>query len=170
MFFIISDNTKRVTNALQTLCVLILAIFKKSSALEPGFDIINTMMGFGEAEEKMKTLISQCNKFLISEAVDSPRSLCLKLLLILVTGTDNISQNVLLEYVMMNSLFDSLVRLLSDPILRIDFGHDAVVLLTLLVNYRKHEGNPVSLCLLYVNRSNIIFNICTVCRAIIDFS
>lgn len=100
------------------------------------------MMGFGEAEEKMKTLISHCNNFLISEAVDSPRSLCLKLLLILVTGGDNVSQNVLLEYVMMNSCFDSLIRLLSDPTLRVDFGHDAVVLLTLLVNYRKHEGNP----------------------------
>lgn len=136
------DNTKRVTNALQTLCVIILAIFKKSSALESGFDIINTMMGFGDAEQNMKMLISHCNSFLISEAVDSPRSLCLKLLLILVTGADNVSQNVLLEYVMMNSLFDSLVRLLRDPILRVDFGHDAVVLLTLLVNYRKHEGNP----------------------------
>lgn len=131
-----------MTNALQTLCVLILAIFKKSSALDSGFDIINTMMGFGKAEERMKTLITHCNKFLTSEAVDSPRSLCLKLLLILVTGTDNVSQNVLLEYVMMNSLFESLVKLLSDPILRVDFGHDAVVLLTLLVNYRKHEGNP----------------------------
>lgn len=143
IFIFISDNPKRVTNALQTLCVLILAIYKKSSALESGFDIINTLLGFGEVEEKMKTLISHCNNFLISEAPDSPRSLCLKLLLILVTGTDNVSQNVLLEYVMMNSLFDSLVRLLSDPILRVDFGHDAVVLLTLLVNYRKHEGgNP----------------------------
>lgn len=69
--------------------------------------------------------------------------MCLKLLLTLATGQDILSQNVFLEYVMMNSLFDSLVRLMSDPILRNEHGHDAVVLLTLFVNYRKHEGaNP----------------------------
>lgn len=42
---------------------------------------------------------------------------------------------------MINSLFDSLVLILSDPTLRGDLGHDVVVLITLLVNYRKHEGN-----------------------------
>ena len=48
--------------------------------------------------------------------------MCLKLLLILVTGTDNVSQNILLEYIMINSLFNSFVRLLSDPILRNQHG------------------------------------------------
>lgn len=66
--------------------------------------------------------------------------MCIKLLLVLITGTDNVSQNVLLEYVMMNSLFSSLIRLLSDPISRAQFGHDVVILLTLLVNYRKYEA------------------------------
>lgn len=44
---------------------------------------------------------------------------------------------------MINSLFDSLVGLLSDPSSRNEHGHDAVILITLLVNYRKSEGdNP----------------------------
>lgn len=81
--------------------------------------------------------------FLISDIDDSPKDMCLKLFLVLITGTDNVSQNVLLEYVMINSLFDSLVRLLSDPTLKAEHGHDVVILMTLLVNYRKHEGaNP----------------------------
>lgn len=69
--------------------------------------------------------------------------MCLKLFLVLVTGTNNVSHNILLEYIMMNSLFDSLIRLLSDPTLRAQHGHDVVILLTLLVNYRKYEAtNP----------------------------
>jgi hypothetical protein len=81
---------------------------------------------------------------------DSPKDLCLKLFLILVTGTDIVSQNILLEYVMINSLFDSLVKLLSDPVLRNFHGHEIVILLTLLVNYRKHEGtNPYVVQLRY---------------------
>lgn len=69
--------------------------------------------------------------------------MCLKLLLMIVTGTDNVSQNVLLEYLTTYNLFDNFVRLLSDPTLRAQHGHDVVILLTVLVNYRKHEAaNP----------------------------
>ena len=62
----------------------------------------------------------------------------------IVTGYNNVSQNILIEYIMLNSqLFDSFVRLLRDPTLRGHHGHDVVILLTLLVNYRKYEtANP----------------------------
>ena len=74
---------------------------------------------------------------------DSTRFMCLKLLLVLVTGNENVSQNMLLEYMVLHPLFESFVRLLSDPNLRAQHGHDIVMLLTILVNYRKHESaNP----------------------------
>ena len=80
---------------------------------------------------------------ILGDVTENARFMCLKLLLVLVTGTDNVSQNVLLEYLMMNTLFDAFVRLLSDPTLRAQHGHDIVILLTILVNYRKHEAtNP----------------------------
>lgn len=79
----------------------------------------------------------------LGEVLENARFMCLKLLLVLVTGTDNVSQNVLLEHLMMNTLFEAFVRLLSDPTLRTQHGHDIVILLTILVNYRKHEAtNP----------------------------
>ena len=45
----------------------------------------------------------------------------------------------MLEYFMLNSLFEALVSTFSDPIAREHHGYDAAVALALLVNYRKHE-------------------------------
>lgn len=165
---LLSDHPKRLCNSLQTICALFYAVFKWH-ATETSFDVISTIFDFDEVEDKMKTLITKCNNLMISDMAEIPRLMCLKLLLVrsnwrwksnptcvmptnllislmqvLVTGCNNVSQNILLEYIMINSqLFDSCVRLLSDPTLRQLHGHDVVILLTLLVNYRKNESaNP----------------------------
>lgn len=136
------EHNIRVVYALQTLCAIISSMYKKSSG-ECGFDVINVMMGFDVAEQRMQLLLQHCNNLLNGDSADSLKSLCLKLLLILVTGTDNVSQNTLLEYVMMNSIFETLIQLLCDSGSRTQHGHDVVLLLTLLINYRKHEAaNP----------------------------
>lgn len=171
-----SDHPKRAYHGLQTLAALIYGIFRKEQAVGSGsgFDLINTLIGFDEADDRMKRLIGTCNRFLTRSAsqetaqiasggedatVESMereladqvavnevvREMCLKLLLVLVTGTDNVSQNVLLEYMMVNNcrLFEALVQTLSDPVLRQRHGHDTVILMTVLVNYRKYESaNP----------------------------
>lgn len=82
--------------------------------------------------------------WITDEISDGARSMCVKLLLVIVTGCNIVSQNIIIEYIMLNSqIFDSCVRLLSDPTLRSLHGHDVVILLTLLVNYRKYEAaNP----------------------------
>ncbi|XP_043911526.1 armadillo-like helical domain-containing protein 3 [Protopterus annectens] len=136
------EHQIKVVNALQTLCALIRGVHQKNKS-SSGFDIINMLMGFDKAELRMKNLMESLDSILCGEASESLKSLCLKLLLCLVTVTDNISQNTILEYVMINSIFEAILQILSDTPSRRVHGHDAVVLLALLVNYRKYESvNP----------------------------
>ncbi|RZF43949.1 hypothetical protein LSTR_LSTR006757 [Laodelphax striatellus] len=136
------EHTIRVIYALQTLCAVVSSFYKRALG-DCGFNVINILVGFDEAEERMRMLLYHCNNFLSGDNPVSLKSLCLKLLLLIVTGTENVSQNTLLEYIMMNSIFETLIQLLTDGASRISHGHDVVLLLTLLVNYRKHEAaNP----------------------------
>lgn len=136
------DHQIKVVNALQTLCALFRGVHQKNKSAT-GFDIINMLVGFDKAELRMKDLMESLDSLLCGDGSESLKSLCLKLLLCLVTVTDNISQNTILEYVMINSIFEAILQILSDVSSRAQHGYDAVVLLALLVNYRKYESvNP----------------------------
>lgn len=85
----LTDHPKRVCNSLQTLCALFNAVFRRN-ATETSFDVISTIFDFAEVEDRMKTLITKCNHLIISDVVDTPRLMCLKLLLVSITATLNI--------------------------------------------------------------------------------
>lgn len=71
------------------------------------------------------------------------KDLCLKLLLLLTTCVDNISENRLIDCIMGSSLFEHLIQLLCDVPTRQKHGYNVVLLITILVNYRKYDTtNP----------------------------
>ncbi|KAK6487244.1 armadillo-like helical domain-containing protein 3 isoform X1 [Huso huso] len=125
------EHQIKVVNALQTLCALFRGVHQKNKSTS-GFDIINMLMGFDKAELRMKDLMESLDTLLCGDGSESLKSLCLKLLLCLVTVTDNISQNTILEYVMINSIFEAILQILSSSSSRRQHGYDTVVLLALL--------------------------------------
>nr|XP_056705550.1 armadillo-like helical domain-containing protein 3 isoform X2 [Euleptes europaea] len=121
------EHPIRVVNALQTLCALIRGVHQKNKSTS-GFDIINMLMGFDKAEMCMKNLMESLDSLLCAEGSESLKSLCLKLLLCLVTVTDNISQNTILEYVMINSIFEAILQSVNPYIVKLSIIDDEATL------------------------------------------
>lgn len=139
VFALKEDKSIRVVNALLTLSALVRGIYKKNLK-DYGFDIINILIGFDSAETVLQSLFESLNRFLIGDSPVTLKQLVLQFLLVLTSVTDNISQNTLLEYILINSVYESLIQILGSPMWRQSLGVDAVLLLTLLVQYRKHES------------------------------
>ncbi|XP_039259173.2 armadillo-like helical domain-containing protein 3 [Styela clava] len=142
--YIQCDQPVRVINALQTLSSLFRGIFACELG-DHGFDRIDILIGFDMAETSMHVLLRCLTAGLLTDHYNTTiKSVILQLLLVIATGMENISQNTFVEYLMANeSLYDTLVELLADPVARSRLGNDTVLLLALLVNYRKYEGvNP----------------------------
>lgn len=67
---------------------------------------------------------------------------CVHALLMMMTCTEILSKNKLLEYIVTSSsLLESIFLLLSQTDTRIDFGHDCLIMLVLLVNFEKDRPN-----------------------------
>ncbi len=66
----------------------------------------------------------------------------MNVLVVMVTAANNIHQNTLIEYFMLNNVFSAIIHVLTQPTLH-NLSFHAIFLLMVLVNYRKYESkNP----------------------------
>jgi len=146
----------RVVYALQTLVGVIKAVYKKCVQLS-GFDLVNFLIGFDRAEQEMSILLTFVTRCLEGEQPACLKDLCLQLLLVLASGTDNVSTNTLLEFVMLNSVFECVVSLLAAAGPRSTHGRAAVTVIALLVQYRKYDSsNPYILRLSILDQELVL--------------
>ncbi|KPJ19848.1 UPF0668 protein C10orf76-like [Papilio machaon] len=130
----------RLVYALQTFSALLTTMYQRA-AQEPSINIKLVLLG--NENYKMQKLLEHCSAVLSGDVPDSLKSMVIKLLLVIATGVDNIDENPLVEYLMLNSLFDPLIQLLCTSTERQHHGYDVVLLLMFLVNYKKQESaNP----------------------------
>ncbi|XP_003741198.1 armadillo-like helical domain-containing protein 3 [Galendromus occidentalis] len=138
-----SDNRIRIVNAYETFATLVRALFSKNRELDLGIDVIDLLLGTDVAEASMEDLLGVSCTFLEIPFPHGFHQTVLDTLLVLVTAAETVSNNVLVEFLMTTSVFEALIGLLSDGISRQKCGYHAVLLLTLIVNYRKYEStNP----------------------------
>lgn len=125
------------------LCLVFYCLMRKSNGL------IQSILD----DDDLKLLFKNCRKVLENEIFGS-QDVCLKLLLIILTGVDSLNENSLIEYLMADNLFDALIHLVQLHRLTSsnndehqskgsDMGNDVVLTIVLLTNYRKNEStNP----------------------------
>uniref|UniRef100_A0A1X7TJB2 Uncharacterized protein n=1 Tax=Amphimedon queenslandica TaxID=400682 RepID=A0A1X7TJB2_AMPQE len=126
-----------------TSCVLVQSIYCKHSSSDSSIEVVDILIGVDAADCQMRNLIECLCKFLSEEYPVSVKNLCLKFILIILTSIDNISQNVMLEYFMLNSIFEALVSTFFHPDAREHHGYDAAVALAL--QYSSSHEEPKSL-------------------------
>ncbi|UYV61203.1 C10orf76 [Cordylochernes scorpioides] len=133
---------------------LLTGLHKCKKAGNSAFDKIDFLISFDSAETLWQNLIENINSLLLGETSSVVKSSALNFLLALVTATDNVSENFLLEYLMMNSIFETFIKLLTDNQARANHGYQVTLIMTIIINYRKFDStNP------YIIKLSIVDNL-----------
>lgn len=137
------ENGYKIIHSVQTISVVLFSLFKKLSEESVSLDLLEVLFGVDGVDEKMTNLIKHANSFLNGEYPPSLKASFIQLYLIIATGMDDMDQNLLIKFMMNSTVFESLIQLLKDKTSRTHHGHSVILILMLLVNYKKHESaNP----------------------------
>lgn len=138
-------NPIRLHNIIHTLYVFIHSISINKQFKLNTYELINLCIGIDNAETQLQVIFDTIYNLLTNESSPSLlKEISLKFLLSLVSLTENINENAIVDYFMLNSsLFEALIQIISQHKSRLSYGRDALLLLTLLLQYQKYESeNP----------------------------
>lgn len=135
------EHSIKSLNILMTLSCVVRCVWRRD--LGEGFRAVDVLVGFDQAETILSALLGEIHKILVSSQLQDLKFYALTFLKILLTASDNISQNTMVEYLMLQPLWYSLCKVIVSPILRTNLGSPSLSLLALLLNYRKHEYSNV---------------------------
>jgi len=140
-----ATNKVRVAHALETLCIFLKGILCKRFS-NFAYDVLSILTGVERSDAVFKSMFEKIQIILIGEEIEL-KPLALHLLIIIATATENINQNRLIEFFMVNNVFDTLLKLMDDSFPLVSptkwFRLNVLFLLCVLANYRQHETqNP----------------------------
>uniref|UniRef100_A0A6B2KZK1 Armadillo-like helical domain-containing protein n=1 Tax=Arcella intermedia TaxID=1963864 RepID=A0A6B2KZK1_9EUKA len=133
-----NEHPVRVSNALLTLSIFLKCIFERKYH-NFGYDSIHLICGLDRRETFFKDLLTSLSNILLTAESDEMRILALNVLINIVTATDNINQNTLLEYFLINDMYDTIIQtFVTSTCEKLRSG--ALFILMILVNYQKFES------------------------------
>ena len=132
-------NLVRVKHSLETLSILLKCIFKKKFN-NFGLDILTILTtNIENADKIFKELIFNIQQLLLKSDDIVLIQLGIEMLITIVTATDNINQNTLIEYFMMIDISACLQKLISSD----QCTFESLFLLSLLSHYRIYESQNI---------------------------
>jgi hypothetical protein len=149
---------------LQTLAWVLQGVFSKEGFETFNYDVVSCLMDPEHTDDVMLGLLDAVRQIL--RKADSPpfyRNMAVQLILIVVTATENLNANSLVECFMRESFFDVLIKLFASKDHRELHGTHALAILGLLSNFKKFEiDNPYASALAEVSDDVVLSGIASV--------
>lgn len=147
------DSNVRISNALLTLIIISRTVLFRRKKLPPSFDPVDVLMGGNDLDVKLEILRIRLCELLLTECQTGIKALILDFLLVLVTSQDDLQSNPFIPHLMSDHLFDAFINVTVTLQSRQVLGFRALLLLTLLVNYKQDDSvNP------YIVKLSIVYN------------
>jgi hypothetical protein len=150
------DSSVRIANSLLTLIIISRTVLFRKKKSSQSFDAVEILIGRKDLDVKLEILRTRLCQLLLSDYTQKGiKSLILDFLLILVTSQDNLQSNPFILHLMSDQLFDAFINVTVTLHSRQVMGFRALLLLTLLVNFKQGnncEVNP------YIVKLSIVHN------------
>lgn len=145
-----SEDEKKISSNLRILSLIFYSLMRKLNGL------IETIL----EEEEIKKMFKNLHEILNNEVEEILIVYCVKFILIILTGVDNLNENNLIEFLMIEDIFESLIQIIHIHRLATndEKATDIVMIIILLCNYHKYQSTNPYICNLSILADEQILN------------